>query len=49
VRSTGADPDELEEEGTPNPRQEEIDRFNSSIHQENGKRVFTYYWTVTSV
>jgi hypothetical protein len=29
-----------------NPRQEEIDRYNSSIHIEGGKRVFSYFWKV---
>ncbi|XP_046457190.1 uncharacterized protein LOC124204189 [Daphnia pulex] len=43
VRSTGADPDE---EDMLNPRQEEIDRYNSSIHIEGGKRVFSYFWKV---
>lgn len=44
IRSTGADP--ADDEDDANPRQDEIDRFNSSIHTENGKRVFSYYWKV---
>ncbi len=44
VKSTGADP--TDEEDMLNPRQEEIDRFNSSIHIEGGKRVFSYFWKV---
>lgn len=43
VKSTGADPDE---EDALNPRQDEVDRFNSSIHIESGKRVFSYFWKV---
>ncbi|XP_045029151.1 uncharacterized protein LOC116922116 isoform X1 [Daphnia magna] len=46
VKSTGADPDE---EDVLNPRQDEIDRFNSSIHVESGKRVFSYFWKVTDM
>ena len=48
VRSTGADPDE-EEDGSPNPRQDEIQKYNSSIHVESGKRVFSYYWQVNNI
>ena len=36
----------MDDEDSINPRQDEIDRFNSTIHIENGKRVFTYYWKV---
>lgn len=45
VKSTGADPDDYDESSS-NYRQEEIDRFNSTIYVENGKRVFSYYWQV---
>lgn len=45
IKSTGTDPVD-EEEDLLNPRLEEIERFNSSIHTENGKRVFSYYWKV---
>ena len=48
VKSTGADPDE-DDANTDNIRQEEIDRFNSTIYVENGKRVFSYYWQVSAV
>lgn len=48
IRSTGADPADDEQELF-NPRQEEIDRFNSSILTENGKRVFSYYWKVGDI
>jgi len=48
VKSTGADPDDYDESSS-NYRQEEIDRFNSTIYVENGKRVFSYYWQVYDV
>ena len=50
MRSTGADPDEEDGEGgTPNPRADEVQRFNSSIHVQGGRRVFSYYWPVGDV
>ncbi|XP_027217822.2 TNF receptor-associated factor 6 [Penaeus vannamei] len=31
------------------PRDTEIDRYNSTMHQEDGWRVFTYYWRVRDI
>ncbi|XP_071514813.1 TNF receptor-associated factor 6 [Panulirus ornatus] len=31
------------------PRQTEIFRYNSTMHQEDGVRVFTYYWQVNDI
>ncbi|XP_064092571.1 uncharacterized protein LOC135205659 [Macrobrachium nipponense] len=31
------------------PRLSEIYRYNSTIHQEDGHRVFTYYWRVSDI
>ncbi|CAL4122459.1 unnamed protein product, partial [Meganyctiphanes norvegica] len=31
------------------PRFNEVERFNSTMHQEDNKRVFTYYWTVHDI
>lgn len=45
--STGTDA--VDDEDSVNPRQDEIDRFNSTIHIENAKRVFTYYWKVSDM
>lgn len=42
--STGTDA--MDDEDSVNPRQDEIDRFNSTIHIESAKRVFTYFWKV---
>ncbi|KAK8743919.1 hypothetical protein OTU49_000914, partial [Cherax quadricarinatus] len=39
----------LQEEEEVSPRQTEIYRFNSTMHQEEGRRVFTYYWRVADV
>lgn len=47
IKSTGSDPSD--EEDVINARQEEVERFNSSIHLENGKRVFSYYWKVSDL
>lgn len=38
-----------EEGEAESPREPEINRFNSTMHQENGERVFTYYWMVRDV
>lgn len=35
--------------GQVGPRSSEIQTFNSTVHVENGKRVFTYYWIVTGM
>lgn len=37
------------EEARSSPREPEIYRFNSTMHQENGERVFTYYWRVGDI
>ncbi|XP_045113420.1 TNF receptor-associated factor 3-like isoform X2 [Portunus trituberculatus] len=31
------------------PRDPEIYRFNSTMHQENGEQVFTYYWMIRDI
>lgn len=45
----GAEYEDYEEEEAESPREPEIYRFNSTMHQENGERVFTYYWRVGDI
>lgn len=35
--------------GRVGPRSAEIAKYNSTVHIENGKRVFSYYWIVTGM
>lgn len=35
--------------GRVGPRSSEIGTYNSTVHVENGKRVFTFYWIVTGM
>lgn len=35
--------------GRVGPRSAEIGKYNSTVHIENGKRVFSYYWIVTGM
>ncbi|XP_076047797.1 uncharacterized protein LOC143029175 isoform X2 [Oratosquilla oratoria] len=41
-------PEEDEEQET-SWRQAEVEQYNSTIHQEEGRRVFTYYWAVADL
>jgi hypothetical protein len=35
--------------GTTGPRADEMVKYNSTLHIENGKRVFSFYWVVTGM
>jgi len=35
--------------GATGPRADEMVKYNSTVHIENGKRVFSFYWVVTGV